>query len=252
MATSIDTISSADLKNTSPEVVLKEHHFVVECVGPTGAGKTTVCNFMAELLRQHGISVFSFKDVKQYFYQNKLRTLSIIIRTLFADGLTVIKFLALRARHGHMSADAVSRFMRLCIFHTAMREFSSKQKPHVLLLDQWSIQGLWSATIFAPSTAQLMTQLKRFFFPVDVLIYFDVDVQTSVSRIENRRHGASRFDSMPQDQRLEQLQRYNAYLYQLFEQAECRSKLTLSTLQSPEQCARRGVEFLKEAFQKNM
>ena len=151
---------------------------VVEFVGPPGGGKTTNCNSFCAQLKRHDIVPYVFADVKKYLYKQKFHHKVIfVLRTLRAHGIHLIRFTFLLVTLGMFSFDSVFRYTKLCLFNQALQAFVIRQPKGIVLLDQWVIQGLWSATIFKTQpSAALALKLKRFYFPVDYVLYFDVAI----------------------------------------------------------------------------
>ncbi|MFC5269486.1 hypothetical protein [Adhaeribacter terreus] len=217
---------------------------IVEFVGSPGVGKTTSCNCFTEMLQAKGLHVCQSEDLKTYFRNlGRRQKLQLFCNTLFMKAFTLIKYTTILARYKIYSLNSVYRFLRLSVFQAALDQMIKTRKVDLVLLDQWMIQELWSATIFkTDAMQQLQTELKEFYFKTDYLFYFDLDVETAAGRIENRSTNRSRFDRMTPEKRLAEMKKYNAYLHGLFQHADCLEKHTLSTEQSPYQ---NGELFLK-------
>jgi thymidylate kinase len=209
--------------------------FIVEFVGPTGGGKTTNCQYFTDLLKKRNLSVAVFADVKAYFYGLKYyRMLYVVAKAAGVHGFDFLAFMKLLASHGIFSFDAVYRYMKLCVFNRALQDFLATSKVHVVLLDQWIIQGLWSATIFRlGSYGALQRELSRFYFKTDCVLYFDIDAVTASRRIGERNTGRSRFDKMNMQERLEESEKHNGYLFELYQHSSCENKHVFSTHESP-------------------
>ena len=222
---------------------------VVEFVGPTGSGKTTNCHEFSALLRQSGLKVYVFSDIKEYFYGLKFYySFYIILKTLTIYGLNFLHYSLILAYRGIYSLDSIIRYVKLCVFNMALHEFIEYKKVDVVLLDQWIIQGLWSATIFKLASYEtLHKMIKRFYFKTDFVLYFDIDAATASERISSRDSTRSRFDKMDPGRRLEETEKYNAYLYQLYENSDCDNKLMFSTTIS---AAENAASFLDQLKQK--
>ena len=223
---------------------------VVEFVGPTGCGKTTNCNCFSVLLKENGFIVYEFRDLKKYFYDRKFpNKFYIILNTLFYNGVDVLRFTLVLARHGIYSFNSILRYIKLCVFNMALKQFIVKRKFDILLLDQWIIQGLWSATIFKlNSYDELHEKLRRFYFKTSVVLYFNIDTVIASKRVGSRDTKSSRFDRMNAGKRLAELKKYNAYLFQLYENSNCKNKLEFSTMESPEKNAEDFLNKLKHTF----
>lgn len=221
---------------------------VIEFVGPPGSGKTTTCNSAVEYLKHAGIKIYVFKDVKAYLYQSRLaQKAAIIFRTLLRHSMDLFSFKILLVKHGGFNVNSVFRYAKLCLFNQALQHFKSTKTGGIILLDQWVIQGLWSATIFSVKDPEKMRDsLKRFYFPVDYIVYFDIDVDTAVQRIETRGTFTSRFDNMTDEERTEIMHLHNHYLKNLFLQSTGKSKWLVSTTVSLQQNVTDFVERLKQ------
>jgi thymidylate kinase len=223
---------------------------VVEFVGQVGCGKTTNCDYFFEMLKENGFIVYVLSDLKKYFNNMKyLNKYYIILNTLFFTGVDLLRFTLVLARHGIISFDSIIRYSKLCVMNMVLQQFIVKRKFDVLLLDQWIIQGLWSATIFKLNSYDVLHEkLRRFYFKTDVVLYFNIDTATASKRIESRDTNTSRFDRMDAGKRLVELKKYNAYLFQLYENSNCKNKLEFSALVSPEKNAEDFLHQLKHTI----
>ncbi|MBK0401919.1 hypothetical protein I5M27_02915 [Adhaeribacter sp. BT258] len=229
---------------TSKPTRTQQKATIVEFVGSPGVGKTTSCNCFAEMLQAKGLQVCQSEDLKTYFRNlGRRQKLQLYLNTLFLKAFTLVQYTATLARYRIYSLNSVYRFLRLSVFQAALDKMLKSREVNLVLLDQWMIQELWSATIFKTDRVEkLQTELKQFYFKTDYLFYFDLDVETAADRIENRSTNRSRFDRMTPEKRLAEMKKYNAYLHGLYQHADCRQKHTLSTKQSPSQ---NGELFLK-------
>ena len=165
---------------------------------------------------------------RNFFQKALLFAATILMKTHL-----VVLFTGFLAAAGIASRDAVFRFMRLCFFEQVMRQFVKKKNPDFMILDQWALQDLWSATLFSKNGRPLAHHMRMFFGKPDVLVYFDVDARTAAERISHRTNGLSRFDSMDPESRRAALEQYGGYLHDLFDASACRSKLLLDAQRPP-------------------
>lgn len=217
---------------------------VVEFVGPPGVGKTTSCNCFAEKLKAKGAKVCRSEDLKKYFRElNLLKKMQLYARCLAFNFFTILRFSKVMAQHKVFGLNSLYRYLRLAVFQLTLNEMVKTKAVDFVLLDQWMIQELWSATIFKTGAVyKIHPELKEFYFPTDYLFYFDLDLEKAADRIGNRSHGRSRFDQMTPEKRLAEMKKYTAYLHQLYLNADCPEKHMLSTEQNPDQ---NGELFLK-------
>lgn len=228
--------------------LLYKKGMIVEFVGPTGSGKTTNCNQFKSQLEQEHLVVGVFSDLKAYYYGLPfLKRTLIIVQTLISGFRKIISFSIVLLANGIYRPGSIYRYFTLSVFNRAMQEFMKESNIHILLLDQWVIQGLWSATIFREGTFEkLQRQMPQFYFKSDYVLFFDIDVETAAQRIASRDSSFSRFDRMNETERLLTLRKYNDYLIQLFEHSECRNKFKFSTLEAPEKNASIFVKLLRD------
>jgi thymidylate kinase len=238
-----DTSSSNEFKPLAKGIV-------VEFVGQVGSGKTTNCNSFAELLHENGFNVYVLKDLKDYFHNMKYRKkIYIILYTLFVKGIDILRFTLVLAWHGIFSFNSIIRYSRLCVRSIVIQQFAEDKKFEVLLLDQWIIQGLWSATIFKLNSYDtLHKKLRRFYFKSDVVLFFHIDTETASKRIETRDTFNSRFDKMNSGKRLVELKKHNGYLFQLYENSNCINKQEFNAMGSPEKNAEIFLQQLNNMF----
>lgn len=208
---------------------------VVEFVGPPGSGKTTNCSRFYELLTRNNFNVFILKDVREYFHNLKsYKKLVILLKVIFSPRCKFSLFIFTLAAAGIISLKSISRYYTLCAFNLALEDFIKVKDADVILLDQWIIQGLWSSTIFRTShLSKLPDRLNRFYFETDYVLYFQIDSKTASGRIKSRDSGKSRFDLMNEEKRLAELNKYNGYLFELFNQSSCTNKRIYSTMVPP-------------------
>jgi thymidylate kinase len=227
------------------------HHagaIVVECVGPPGSGKTTNCKSFSSLLQKKNLNVCLSDDLKAYIRKmTKGRKLFLLAETLVFRGHLLLFYTAALAFNKIYSFDSIYRYFRLSIFNQALQRLIKNKEVDIVILDQWIIQELWSATIFKlPSYAKVKNHLKRFYFKTDFVLYFDVAAEIASERISNRSTRLSRFDLMGPDKRLEELLKYNGYLFELYQNSGCKQKHLFTTDQSPDQNAGKFFRHLKK------
>ncbi len=218
---------------------------VVEFVGPTGGGKTTNCRYFSELLKKNGLHVYVFSDLKKHLYSLKYhQKIFIVLKTIAFYSHYVLQYTFTLAYHGIFSFNSILRYVKLCVFNTGLQHFLENRNVDILLLDQWIIQGLWSATIFkSKSYDTLPLKLKRFYFKTSMILYFNIDAVTASERIGSRDSQQSRFDRMDPAKRIEESEKYNTYLFQLYENSNCKYKFMYTTTESP---AKNAENFLHQ------
>lgn len=208
---------------------------VVECVGLPGSGKTTSCHYFAGQLRAAGYRVLLIADIKAQLRAGPV-PLQVwwMLRLVWLRGKDLIRFGLLLRQQSVLTIQAVRRYLRIALYEQVLRHRLNKEKADVVLLEQWMIQELWSATIFKALDHRVLEErLARLCLPVDILIYFDISESTATERVGQRTHGRSRFDRLPASIRLSAMEKYGQFLEQLFRFAPCAQKHVLSASQSP-------------------
>lgn len=227
------------LEGEDVRMLLKGRGLIVEFVGPPGAGKTTNCLYFLEFFRKLGINVYTFTDIKAFLYRlDFVDRLQVYLQAIIFNGPDLRLYCSLLIRHGIYSLDTVYRYMKLCVFNRALHQFIRQHDVDIVLLDQWIIQGLWSATIFKNSpTRKLQDELRQFYFKTDCVLYFNLDDHTACDRIHLRDNGRSRFDKMDKAKRLLELKGTTPYLHRLFENSDCQNKFEFSARNSTQKNA---------------
>lgn len=220
---------------------------IVEFVGPPGAGKTTNCHSYTKMLKKKGLCVLTLQDIKDYlrnlYFPVKvlllLKTALQLFPTLFSYARTLLA-------HRIFSISPIIRFLRISVFHAAMKQILRSREVDIVLLEQWMIQELWSATIFKPTSYQeLEKKLQKYYLHTDQVVYFDIDLETASERISTRSSNLSRFDRMDANSRMKSLQQYTTYLYNLYTTSPCKNKYIISTRNHPDENAMLFIRHLK-------
>ncbi len=207
---------------------------IIEFVGPPGAGKTTCCRAFAEDLKGDGKVVFTLPDLKSYLRKlSVFQKMMLVVKGLLQRVPLFLNYVMTLGRNGVLNKNSLYRFTRLSLFDLALKKYIRSNKVDVVLLEQWMIQELWSATIFKLSDySKIATRLSKFYFITDYLFYFDIDEVTAAKRISHRQTNLSRFDRLEPAIRVSEIKKYSSYLFQLFEHSQCPHKYLLSADQS--------------------
>lgn len=208
---------------------MKQKAIVIEFAGPPGAGKTTSCRHFAEYLANKGQTVFTLGDLKIYLKElSGLQKVLIAIQALLFRTPVFLHYIIVMAHNGIYSVNSIYRYVRLTIFDITLKKYLNTHNVNVVLLEQWIIQELWSATIFKLKSYEgIKDQLSKFYFKTDYVFYFDIDVATASERIKQRNTNLSRFDSLDDFKRAEQIKKYSTYLFQLYKKSDCPNKYVL-------------------------
>lgn len=220
---------------------------VVEFAGNPGSGKTTNCLAFIDALGSLNIRVGTFADVKSYLYRSNVSSKWIMLRWFLRHhAYSVLRFSWVLVSHRLLGWETMVRYVKLCVFNSALQGYKQSRSVEIILLDQWSIQGLWSIALYSKSISEkLLKDLAHFLFSVDCLIYIDLEEQEAVGRIHGRHTKTSRFDWMDDHVRLQMLIDHSSALRHLFEAANCPVKMTLSGKRTPQENARFFTEWIR-------
>ncbi|GAA4305207.1 hypothetical protein [Nibribacter koreensis] len=219
---------------------------IIEFVGPPGAGKTSNCYCYTAMLRNLGYQVLTLKDIKNHLNSiSKTKRVKLMAKTLFLHLPKVVSYSFTLFLNRIFSLNSITRYLRIAVFDTTLHQMLAHKKYDFVLLEQWMIQELWSATIFKlRSYGKIEKQLHRYYLKTDKLLYFDIDMETASVRITNRTSNLSRFDRMDPKRRVRKLKQYNAYLFNLYKYAHGPEKHVISTKNSPQENANHFLQHL--------
>lgn len=223
---------------------------IVEFVGPPGGGKTTLCDGLKTQLANNGLKTAIFKDVKRHLREKSLFSkLAFVLSNTFKNLPVFLTFSVLLFKSGVFSINSIIRYYKVTLFNGSISSFINNSKTQVLLLDQWSVQQLWSATIFrAKDYERLKSNLVDFFLEPDVMIYVDINLSIASERVSGRSSMTSRFDKMSENERTKYLHEYNDYLKSLFMTSRAKNKLTISGNQELSTNVEKLFIYLKDTF----
>ena len=234
--------------HTDPDTLFRKVAIVIEFVGSPGAGKTTSCRHFSEMLQQKNLKVCQSQDIKDYILElSLLKKLVLFSETMLLKGRLLFLYPVILALNKAFTLHAVYRYVRLAVFNQALAKMVKTRGIDVVLLDQWVIQELWSATIFKlEKFDKVLKQLQKFYLETDLVFYFSINPETASERISGRDTNLSRFDGMSPEKRVEALSKYSNYLYQLYEMSDCGHKHVLLAEQNPSENAGYFYKQLKQ------
>ncbi len=185
---------------------------VVEFIGLPGAGKTTVSRQVADALTAEGWHVVQRKD---YYEWTPRCTLSVKIRARSIGYLRrlpiTLQFLwHIGMRHPRQRGPLSFGHM-IAINHAYLEEFLRDVRADVCLLEQWTLQSVWSVgTMYHEAKGDALLPLARVIIATDphLYVYFHLPPEAAAQRIATRSHGGSRFDHREPREVEEQLQQF--------------------------------------------
>lgn len=225
---------------------------VVEFIGLPGGGKTTICCQAAERLSADGVHVAQRKEYYEWLRKcsliNKIeaRTWGYLKRLPIA--VQFLRYLSRRCPHQKLR---FSYGHKVVLNHAYFEKFLRTACYEVCLLEQWTLQSVWSLGITCEETngAALMP-IARAIVAADphLYIYSHLPPEVAALRIASRSHGASRFDryEYPEiEQQLRQFRHLFEPILQVIEEQK-RPLLYLNTTEPVEEQVYQVVNWVKK------
>jgi len=174
---------------------------VIEFLGLPGAGKSTVCQQVTAILHQEGWHVLQRYDYYRWL-QRCPWTVKVKVHTcgyLKRFPIT-LKILCYELMRPPLNRWSLRLARTLALHHAYFDEFIRATHPQLCLLDQWTLQSLWSIgvthqeTDSAPVTTMAHTLITD---APHAYIYFHLPPEVAAHRVAHRPTGQSRFDQRP-------------------------------------------------------
>lgn len=194
------------MKDSSP--------LIIEFVGLPGAGKTTVLHQVIPPLQAEGLSIVHRDQILQSWQNHHWaqRTVKLIPQT-HNQWSILFQSLSFAAQVKPTTLQSFSKATKIfsnakrldAVYNQALQVTKSNLPlaPHrnrqIVLLDQGLLQEIWSVGITGhPPTS---TSLRQVLAPLVkmrslAIVYFKIDVETALQRIQSRSTASSRFDQM--------------------------------------------------------
>jgi thymidylate kinase len=174
---------------------------VIESFGLPGAGKSTICQQVTAILHQEGWHVLQRHDYYRWL-QRCPWTVKVKVHTYgylkrFPITLKILSYVLMRPPLNRWS----QRLARtLALHHAYLEEFLHSTSPRLCLLDQWTLQSLWSIGVTHQETdgAPMTTMAHMLITDAPhAYIYFHLPPEVAAHRVAHRPTGQSRFDDLP-------------------------------------------------------
>jgi hypothetical protein len=176
---------------------------IVEFFGLPGSGKTAVHDIINQRLIDKGLDVASQEELIQWL-RNHLRLFKASLALKRPIWAFICLFYCIGA-FGFFAFKNKYLFTRIVstISSTVyLKNFLIKRKPDIFLLDQYTVQNIWSTWVGRkiPDTEILSRIIKHSDSYIGrKYIFFESDPKSVSKRIANRNHGTSRFDGYDAD-----------------------------------------------------
>jgi hypothetical protein len=160
---------------------------------------------LSELLESDGEIVSTRKDINQWSGQiGRVHKLLYVLRYPFLISRYFYHAIRFLSTLNPLGKGIVMRSLRSPVIDIYLNEFIKYSKSNLVLLDQGSLQNIWSIAAFSKSfggkalKALFNVAIKGSYYP-HVYVYLNSSTELAVSRVIQRRHGDSRFDDMDRD-----------------------------------------------------
>ncbi len=185
-----------------------QHPLAIEFFGLPGSGKTTTAQFTGKLLKGKELQVIQRDDIRDWLYHPSVFRKSLWFIRYLSWAFYVLGqtgFYRISNFKDSYFRDGISSFVLGDIY---LNTFSKKNDSKVFMLDQWSIQYIWSAYYAQPNIhvqkiANLFGYSNRIYSKK--YIYFKLDTTLAAQRILQRKHGNSRFDHSGEETLIRQM-----------------------------------------------
>ncbi len=191
---------------------------ILEFVGLSGAGKTTVAEALLHKLREQGYICAHRHDIGGQGVPRTRHFRRLAAHFMRHPGLFSASVHLSRAAPGLTR----SRFREAIRFHVWSYRLAVGRRlnPDILILDQGIIQEGWGLVVRETGlpAPEILAATKSIITGARIgyaLVYFDVDRDLAVGRIAGRSSGESRFDTMNQVEARRLLESYEPLLQEM-------------------------------------
>ena len=177
---------------------------VVELCGLPGAGKTTIANALAELLRRDGVQVTVVDERVSAAVPRPLRIVRkarAAARVLAAAPFAESRAARVLGRGQTRPRDMVAVPVQWWVTKRLLVEGAAS--GGVAVLEEGLVQGLWTAGLHSQRTSSVeLVRLASHGVLPDVVVHVDVSPHEAVERLRARRSRHSRVQQLPQSEQL--------------------------------------------------
>lgn len=194
---------------------------IIEFVGLPGAGKTTVFDPVASYLKSQEISVVLRSEIlEEWQAQPQFKK----FLKLIPDNPNQLNILFQSLKLGtQVKPINLTSFSKAAKVFTNAKRLDSVSLCQAILMDQGLLQEIWSIGLTGtpPSIEHLQSSLFPLFESRKIaIVYFKIDIETALDRIQNRSTGRSRFDQISIESAKLLLLKYEPYLKDILTCAE--------------------------------
>ncbi|MGF1539586.1 MAG: AAA family ATPase [Pleurocapsa sp.] len=203
--------------------VIKSHNpLLVEFVGLPGSGKTTVSYKVASILKAQGIEVVSRDEIlSQWHQKTRLQKLFQLFPANLNHWHILLNSLSFAAGVKPINRQSFLQGGKIFVNVKRNDAVIHARNCQIILLEQGLLQEAWSVVITGslPQLNYLKNKITPIFYKRSIVIVnFQLDLNTAVSRIQNRprkKKKDSYFDLMNSNKAYFLLTQYFPYLKEI-------------------------------------
>ena len=230
-----------------------ERAVIVEFFGLPGSGKTAIHDIINQRLIDKGLDVAPQEELIQWL-RNHLRLFkaSLALKRPIWAFISLFYCLDPFGFSVFKNKFLITRIVSTISSTVYLKNFLTKRKPDIFLLDQYTVQNIWSTWVGQeiPDIQVLSRIIKHSdSYLRRKYIFFEIDPKSVSKRIANRNRGTSRFDGYDADTIKKMLQPESNLMNEILEAVRFKGNdlLIVDALKTPEESADIVMDWLNLA-----
>lgn len=196
---------------------MNKKSLIIEFFGLPGSGKSTVVNFLYDLLQKNNISTIKFSEIFDKYQSNLMRKIYLTFISILLQ--PKLFFICWKYKNFDFKVlNQIVYILRLFYFEETNYFKKSVKNYELIISDQYLIQAIASLMIPA-NNVNIDEKIISYFLTytlnkIDILVYSKCDIETSFERLRKRNNQRTRFDFWDDKKCLINLERmYNIFEY---------------------------------------
>lgn len=191
---------------------MNKKSLIIEFFGLHGSGKSTVVNFLYDLLQKNNISTIKFSEIFDKYQSNLMRKIYLTFISILLQ--PKLFFICWKYKNFDFKVlNQIVYILRLFYFEETNYFKKSVKNYELIISDQYLIQAIASLMIPA-NNVNIDEKIISYFLTytlnkIDILVYSKCDIETSFERLRKRNNQRTRFDFWDDKKCLINLERMN-------------------------------------------